>query len=274
MVIQDVSCVYFSPTGTTEKIAESIAQGFQAERINKVDCTKRSKRQEFSQTFQNEIVVLAAPVYYGRVPEEVVPFFSKLHARQTPAVLVVVYGNRAYEDALKELYDITVKQGFVPVAAGAFVAEHSYSSPTYPIAHDRPDGNDLKKAEAFGDKIRRKLNHLGSLESIEQIIVPGNIPYIEPHNLLMLKQYRESVALTPETDTAICTQCNLCAEVCPTGAINPDDVSKIDRWQCLICYACIKNCPLGAKQMPNEFNQAIIELQKACLERKEPEVFL
>jgi Fe-S-cluster-containing hydrogenase component 2 len=69
--------------------------------------------------------------------------------------------------------------------------------------------------------------------------------------------------------------CNLCAEVCPTQAIDPEDISKIDKWQCIICFACIKNCPSEAKQMTDpHFNGAIQQLQKACLERKEPEMYL
>ena len=91
----------------------------------------------------------------------------------------------------------------------------------------------------------------------------------------MIKQVRNTLSFTPETDKDKCTQCNLCAEVCPTQAINPQDISKIDKWQCIICFACVKNCPAEAKQMtdPN-FNQAIQQLQKACLERKEPEIYL
>ena len=72
-------------------------------------------------------------------------------------MLVTVYGNRAYEDALKELYDIAVDGKFIPVAGGAFVAEHSYSSKAYSIAPNRPDEDDIKKAQEFGSAIRKKL---------------------------------------------------------------------------------------------------------------------
>ena len=76
MEIKTVSCVSFSPTGTTRTIIEKIAQGMQAEQIEIMDCTNRSQRKGESFAFNNkDMVILGTPVYYGRVPEEVVPFF-------------------------------------------------------------------------------------------------------------------------------------------------------------------------------------------------------
>ncbi|MBT3178362.1 MAG: 4Fe-4S binding protein [Desulfobacula sp.] len=275
MDIKSVSCIYFSPTGTTGTIIKNIAKGMQSEQIEMMDCTSRSIREKDSFVFKNDLVILATPVYYGRVPEEVVPFLKTLSVQNTPVVLAVVYGNREYEDALIELHDISVEQGFIPVAAGAFIAEHSYSNSSRPIAHARPDVDDIEAAQAFGSQIREKLKPIDSLEELEKISVPGNIPYIEPENLNMIKQVRNTLSFTPATDKDKCTQCNLCAEVCPTQAIDSEDISQIDKWQCIICFACIKNCPTEAKQMTDpHFNGAIEQLQIACQKRKEPEIYL
>lgn len=275
MDIKSVSCLYFSPTGTTRTILKNIAKGMQAEQMEMTDCTNRSQREGNSFVFKKNIVILAAPVYYGRIPEELVPFLNTLRAQNTPVVLVVVYGNRNYEDALLELHDISVSQGFIPVAGGAFIAEHSYSLSSRPIAHGRPDLKDINKAQAFGLKIKEKLKDVASLGGMEKIRIPGNRPYLEPENLNMIKQVRNTIPFTPDTDEKKCTHCNMCVEVCPTKAIDPDDVSKIDRWECMLCFACIKNCPTQAKQMTDpHFNEAIEQLQKACQERKEPELYL
>jgi flavodoxin len=172
MSIPSISCVYFSPTGT-KAIAKSIAQGMKAEHIRMVDSTKRSQRKKHALTFHNEVVILAAIVYYGRVFEEVASYYSTFIAEQTSVVLVVVYGNRGFEDALKELQDIAVTQGFFPVAQSAFIAEHSYSASIYPIAHGRPDNKDLKKAEGFGAAVREKRLSFDSIEDMAAITVPG-----------------------------------------------------------------------------------------------------
>ena len=122
MKIQSVSCVYFSPTGSTKAIAESISQAINPEFVEMIDITKRFHRENQPISFKGNIVLLATPVYYGRVPEEIISYLTSIKAEQAPVVLVVVYGNRAFEDALKELHDIAVEGKFIPVAGGAFVA--------------------------------------------------------------------------------------------------------------------------------------------------------
>lgn len=275
MKIKSVRCVYFSPTGTTKTIAESITQGISPEFVEMIDITKRPQRNSQLLSGKDDIVILATPVYYGRVPEEIIPYLTSIKAAQTPVVLVAVYGNRAFEDSLKELHDIAVNTEFIPIAGGAFVAEHSYSSKTHPIAPNRPDESDMQKAQEFGVAIRKKLQNVKSLENLTGFTIPGQSPYIEPVNLNMIKKARSVVALTPETDISKCTQCGQCADVCPTGAISSDDVTQTDRWQCLICFACVKTCPEEARQMnePN-FQSAIKALQQNCQDRKEPEIFL
>lgn len=277
MDVQSVSCVCFSPTGSTKTIAENIARGICDERATMIDLTMRSQRSEHALTFHKEIIILATPVYYGRVPEEAVSCFSSLTGEQTPVVLLVVYGNRAYEDALAELRDIAATRNFIPIAGGAFVAEHSYSSSKCPIAQSRPDDCDLRNALEFGAAIREKLLRANSVEDMGTLKVPGQVPYIEPQNLLLIKNLRATTPLsfTPETDMTECTLCGLCAEICPTGAISADDVAKTDKVNCLICFACVKRCPVGARQMKiPQFDTAIQELSVACQERKEPEVYL
>jgi ferredoxin len=275
MEIKTISCICFSPTGTTKTISEHIAKGMGAESIEMMDCTKRSDREKFKRAFGDDPVILATPVYYGRVPEEIVPFFTALTAQKTPVVLVAVYGNREYEDALRELHDIAMAQGFIPVAAGAFIAEHSYSSSDRPIAQGRPDAEDLEKALMFGASVRENLERLDSPDSADALKVPGNVPYVTPENLLMIKKIRNAVPFTPETDVDLCTQCGQCVEVCPSEAISTNGEVLTNRWGCAICFACIRNCPTGARQMtePN-FSKAIQHLYEICRERKEPELFL
>jgi len=51
----------------------------------------------------------------------------RIKVNNTPAAVVVVYGNREYENAFLELRDIVVELGFRPIAGGAFIGEHSYN---------------------------------------------------------------------------------------------------------------------------------------------------
>ena len=83
--------------------------------------------------------------------------------------------------------------------------------------------------------------------------------------------------LAPDTLKEQCTMCNKCVEICPVEAISIDHQSdlKTDMNLCILCFACIKSCPSHARGIDNIlWSQAMELLQKKCLERKEPEVYL
>ena len=72
-----------------------------------------------------------------------------------PAIIVCVYGNRDYDDALLELKDIIEDKGFKVVSAAAFIAQHSI----FPqVGMNRPDENDMKLAVEFSEQNLNILN--------------------------------------------------------------------------------------------------------------------
>ena len=198
---------------------------------------------------------------------------ARLKAHSTPAVTLVVYGNRAYEDALIELTDLISELGFKPIAAGAFIAEHSFSSPEVPIAAGRPDSSDLKKAREFGANIKEKLQTAKSIRDISPVTVPGIRPYRD--------EFRKSRAAkpgiepaTPITKEELCTMCSKCVEICPNAAITIGATVETQRQACIRCYACIKNCPTGARVMVHPFFAREAKwLHDDFPDRKEPEIF-
>ncbi|HEY3277906.1 MAG TPA: EFR1 family ferrodoxin [Syntrophorhabdaceae bacterium] len=276
MDIETVTCLYFSPTGTTGTTAKEIARGMAGAQVKVLDCTRPAQRAKNTRAFRgDEIVILAVPVYYGRVPETAADYFYTLSGENTPAVLVVIYGNRAYDDALRELYDIASKRGFIPVAGGAFIGEHSYSTEKRPIARGRPDEKDLQKAREFGGLVRKKMEALDLLGAIKPLTVPGNVPYKEPEALYRVRSLRQTASFTPETDMALCTGCTLCADACPVEAIDRDDPATTDKGRCTLCFACVKVCPVQARAM-NELSSgpAVTRIYESCQSRKEPEYYL
>lgn len=85
------------------------------------DFTLPAAREEAYQFQEDDLVVLGTPVYAGRVPNVLLPFLKTVRGDHTPAIPVVVYGNRNFDDALAELRDILENQGFLCGAAAAFV---------------------------------------------------------------------------------------------------------------------------------------------------------
>lgn len=127
----------------------------------------------------DDLVVIGVPVYGGRVPPDVKTRLKLLKAEGIPAALIVVYGNRAYEDALLELKDLAVEINCIPIAGAVFIGEHSLSTNKRPIVSKRPDGEDIIKAMEFGGMIQKKIMDMYNISVPTSLYVPGNFPYKE-----------------------------------------------------------------------------------------------
>ena len=116
--------IVFSPTGGTEKVSCLVAGALDKNTVT-VDLTDSGLDfHEVSMT-KDDVAVISVPAYAGRVPAVVVDRLNMVHGNGARAVLVCVYGNRAFEDTLVELEDVAKHAGFRVIAAVAAIAEHS-----------------------------------------------------------------------------------------------------------------------------------------------------
>ncbi len=258
--MQTAHLIYFSPTGTTRMISASIAQGLGAQNVIHYDLTLPGAKFETVLTYG--IAIIGIPVYAGRVPELCLQRLEAITSTGIPTVLVALYGNREFEDALVELRDVSVAKGFKVIAAGAFIGEHSYSTPAQPIAAGRPDADDLHRAVRFGKEIAAKI--MRNAFDLPQI--DGHVPY------------RERVSfggIAPETDHSKCILCGNCAAVCPTGVITVSDSVTTLASNCIICCACVKMCETQARPFNHPWlAEKRAMLYKNCSTPKSPKVFI
>lgn len=270
--MKKIILVYFSPTKTTETVLKAISQGLaqslniSGSAITAVNFTCPEIRDTVLAPFDdNDIVLLGAPVYAGRLPADAADFFKKLTASNTPAILTVVYGNREYDDALLELKDIASACGFIPVSGSAFIGEHSFASADIPVAMNRPDENDLKMAADFGNNTGDLLKKTNDLKKIAALKVPGNFPYKDG----MGTGTPDFIEVTDE-----CTNCGTCATVCPSKAIDAENGFATITAQCIRCCACIKACPEQARLMKDgPVKDTARWLNKTCSTPKPPQIF-
>lgn len=224
-----VNVLVFSPTGNSELVALTVASEL-SEKVNVVDLTKTHLMAE---TFDpKDPMVIAGPVFGGRLPSLMVERLKSFSLNGVKAITLVTYGNRAFEDALLELNNTVSELGGVPVASAAVVARHSMV-PT--VAQNRPSEVDLTNLKAFARMAKKKL----SQADFDALKVPGVFPY---------RSWTKS-PLTPIIDEN-CVKCGQCVRLCPVGAIDPNDPSKVDAEKCILCMRCVFVCSQKSRVLP------------------------
>ena len=278
-----IRTILFSPTGTSKKIAEAITRGIAAPDSGAAQ-TLTTQTLDLTHAAAPEttipegcVAVIAVPVYGGHIAPAAAERLRNIRGSGGPAVVVAVYGNRAFEHAVTELAAWACRQGFVPVAAGAFVGEHSYSTPETPIAAGRPDAQDLTAAAVFGQTVRRKLDAGDTSPVDASQLKDRRAPSLSTLRFIRFvlryrrQQKKHPVVYLPEGDAECCTHCGRCAAICPVGAIPRGDETRTDPARCIRCCACVKGCPVGARTFHTPFAAA---LARNFARRKEPVTLL
>ena len=248
--------IVFSPTGGMQKVADVLTRAWGGETVG-IDLTDREADFRSMALDGEDLAVIAVPSYGGRVPVPAAERLSRIRGNGGRAVIVCVYGNRAYEDTLVELQDTVQQAGFVVVAAVAAIAEHS-------IAHaygaNRPDEEDCRQLQAFARRIAEKL----AGGDVTTPAIPGNRLYKKAGR----------AGLVPKA-TGACNRCGRCAAECPVGAIDRDNPARVDKQACISCMRCVSVCPHHARKV-NGVLLALVNrmLKKACSVRKACELYV
>ena len=151
--------IVFSPTGGTKKVADYLTGALEGA-VTTVDLT--DSKQDFHTVLltKEDVAVISVPSYGGRVPAVATERLRAVQGSGARAVLVCVYGNRAYEDTLVEPEDAAKQAGFQVIAAVAAIAEHSIARQ---FAAGRPDVQDAAQLSDFAKQIQ----HIFSQRDIE-----------------------------------------------------------------------------------------------------------
>ena len=286
--------MYFSGTGTTEKIVTAVAEVLARAEENffrnpDIDFTPPAARKKTYRFGPQDVVVFGVPVIAGRVPNVLLPFLDTLEGNGAIAVPIVLYGNRNFDDALIELRNILQERGFHTVAAAAFIGEHSFSKV---LAAGRPDEADIDVAADFAKAAAAKINAYvvdatgedqPLEEALEKILTEAGPvpvdgeqplrPYYKPQD--RQGNHINILKVKPKVDASKCTRCGICISACPMGSIHWTDEAVTVEGICIKCCGCEKKCPEGVFYFDDEgYLYHKTELELGYPDRKEPKLFL
>lgn len=248
--------IVFSPTGGTQKVSGLMAGALGKNAVT-VDLTDSGLDFSAVSMTEDDVAVISVPAYAGRIPAVVADRLSMVRGNGARAVLVCVYGNRAFEDTLVELEDVAKHAGFRVIAAVAAIAEHSIARQ---FAAGRPDAQDVAQLSEFAQRIRQKLLDGAASEPS----IPGNRPYKQAGGHSMVPHATED-----------CVSCGACAALCPVRAIDKDDPRQVDGEACISCIRCVSVCSQNAREPnPAALSAVTKMLSKVCVVRKECELFI
>lgn len=257
--------LYFSPTGSTKQITKTLAKAIQNTlniEMEEIDYTSFDNRKKEYYFFDEEVVIIGFPTYAGRLPNKVLPDLENVKTNEKSIIVpIVTYGNRGYDDSLKELILLLKNKGFIPISAGAFPTEHAFSDK---LANNRPTDKDLDEIENFGRKTAKKIqnNDIKEIKTDDFLIKPYYTPLKEDMTPAKF------LKATPKTDRLKCDRCGICAKVCPMNSISKKDYITITNI-CIKCQACIKVCHNKAKYFDDaDFLSHVKMLEKNYAKRK------
>ena len=258
MKINKICNIFFSPTDSTKAVLNFLHKDC-ALKVEDVDLTPFDSENLTREFASEDLVYIAVPSYAGRVPSTFVSRLKYITANNTPAVLIVTFGNRAYEDTLLELKDLAISCGFKVIAGACIVTQHSIIPE---FGANRPDEKDKAELQVFVKAVNKKIKAF-DLDGFAEIKVAGNYPYknVNP------------VSLAPEFNQSACIGCGICKLSCPTNAI--DEEFNCVKEKCISCLRCIKVCPMNCRYVDSSLLEKLkAHLKPLCQTRKSNEFFI
>ena len=245
--------VYCSPAGSTRRVAEVIETTLNNLTVPCVtaDIGTAKGRESAARAVQNmdesACLFVGSPVYVNHAVPPVTAFIADLPAgTRAAAVPFVTWGGASSGLALNDMGRALSDKGMRLIGAAKVMGLHSMMWRSQsPVGEGRPNDED--------DRLVRQL-----VETVIQRMCAGG----SGKNMPLADLDYQPAAFREELASATlekakghmprrvvhedrCTECGICAEVCPTDAVEFSPFPTFND-RCIFCFNCVRECPEDA----------------------------
>ena len=244
-----VLIIYFSQTGNTKKIAETIKKGiFKSGNTCK---TEKIKEVDIDKLENYDLIGIGTPTFFYREPTNVKNLIRDIKEIKGKHCFLFCTHGSLIGNTFYYMNEELTKKGFTIIGTFdcyGYSSLQFYPEPMHTEGH--PDEIELKEAEEFGENICETSIKIqkGETSLIPKFELISKTWWARQSKQLTLEVLRKmSPKFKINMDKCMIEKCLTCQENCPTNAINVEvDPPEIQKEECIFCWYCEKACPVGA----------------------------
>ncbi|MGM0418883.1 MAG: EFR1 family ferrodoxin [Thermodesulfobacteriota bacterium] len=243
---------YISPAGSTRESALTLKKELESKGIE-VSLFEVGRKNSFKPVKkalekENTLFFIGSPVYVNRMLPHIPELIEFIENKKNiPVIPFVTWGCVTSGIALYDAGKKLTENNFIFSGALKIPAPHSMTWQSKEVIGDgHPDSEDKKIIKEFVEKL---LSGLENGDIPKKQLKPEDVQHQPEETKLEMEKSSLAAAKNhmPEKmiSEKLCTQCGICAELCPVEAIELDPY-PVFKENCITCFKCVKECPEDA----------------------------
>lgn len=246
--------IYFSQTGNTQKVADTlnkefISQGFDSKTMSMFDVKTKD-------ILNADVIGFGSPTFECHAPTPVKDFIKSLPDFFQKKSFVFATGGGAGGNILSDLKKLLSSKRFIILDSHFTLGEIFHPAPCiFGNSKDRPNIKDLNQVREFAINLSK---YIAEGKVAKNRSLKNKLGF---YNLVGLIGSSDKVIRflvpKPKLNFNKCKKCSLCKNECPVNNIVLNHHPKLNR-NCIRCYRCQTVCPSKAYEVNWRYGNIVV----------------